>query len=309
MHQAPNQPTLVIMAAGIGSRFGGLKQLASVGMGGEPIIHFSLFDAIEAGFGRVIFIIKKEIEEEFRERIGNPLEGKIQVSYAFQSLEDLPNGYQVPEGRAKPWGTSHAILCAKALIDGPFAIINADDYYGKDAFHVMADWLQNHQDDALYRCSMVGYQIENTLTDNGYVTRGVCQTKGGRLLTIEERLRIEKHGDRIEYTEDDGGSWNPIEPGTTVSMNLWGFSPGVLQELEDRFPRFLDQALRENPLKAEYLLPRVIGDLVEEKRATVEVLHSKDKWYGVTYQEDLEPVAMAIQSMQKQGFYPLQLHA
>lgn len=308
MHQEQQQPTLVVMAAGIGSRFGGLKQLASVGKNGEPIIDFSLFDAMEAGFGRVIFIIKKEIEEEFRQRIGNKLSDKLVVEYAYQSLEDLPKGYEVPRDRVKPWGTSHAILCAKHLIDGPFAVINADDYYGKDAFHVMAHWLRNQKDDHLYRFSMVGYQIENTLTENGYVTRGVCQTNEDRLIAIDERLRIEKHGNRIEYTEDDGRTWQEIKAGTTVSMNLWGFSKSLMKELGERFPTFLDKALIENPLKAEYLLPRVVGDLVDEQKATVTVLHSKDQWYGVTYQEDLEPVAKAIQKLQEQGGYPTPLY-
>lgn len=307
MHLAQKQPTLVIMAAGIGSRFGGLKQLAPVGKFGESIIDFSLYDALEAGFGRVVFIIKEEINQEFRERIGRKVEGKMRVAYAYQSLDNLPQGYSAPAERVKPWGTSHAILCAKDVIDGPFAVINADDYYGKDAFRVMADWLKRQQDDDQYRFSMVGYQIENTITENGYVTRGVCQTRDDLLVAIDERLRIEKHGDLIEYTEDEGMTWNEIKAGTTVSMNLWGFSENFLQELESRFPTFLDRALKENPLKAEYLLPRVVGDLVADGKATVTVLHSKDQWYGVTYKEDLLPVAQAIQTMQEQGLYPERL--
>lgn len=307
MHLAQKRPTLVIMAAGIGSRFGGLKQLAPVGKFGESIIDFSLYDALEAGFGRVVFIIKEEINQEFRERIGSKVKGKMQVDYAYQSLDNLPLGYSAPAERVKPWGTSHAILCAKDVIDGPFAVINADDYYGKDAFHVMADWLKRQQDDDQYRFSMVGYQIENTITESGYVTRGVCQTRDDLLVAIDERLRIEKHGDLIGYTEDEGMTWNEIKAGTTVSMNLWGFSENFLQELESRFPTFLDRALKENPLKAEYLLPRVVGDLVADGKATVTVLHSKDQWYGITYKEDLLPVAQAIQTMQEQGLYPERL--
>lgn len=300
-----NKPILVIMAAGIGSRFGGLKQLAPVGKNREPIIEFSLYDAIDAGFETVIFIIKKEIEQEFRQLIGDKVKEKIKVHYVFQSLEPLPSGFSVPEGRVKPWGTSHAILCAKQIIDGPFAVINADDYYGRDAFHVIYEHLQKEESSTnLYPFSMVGYRIENTLTDNGHVTRGVCNTNDGYLTSIDERLRIERQGDGIAFTEDEGATWEPIPVGTTVSMNLWGLTTEFLDELEQRFPQFLRQAFSENPLKAEFLLPRVIGDLVNEKKATVRVLESRDQWYGVTYKEDLEPVAKAISKMQNDGLYP-----
>ena len=299
------KPILVIMAAGIGSRFGGLKQLAPVGKNREPIIEFSLYDAIDAGFETVIFIIKKEIEQEFRQLIGDKVKEKIKVHYVFQSLEPLPAGFSVPEGRVKPWGTSHAILCAKQVIDGPFAVINADDYYGRDAFHVIYQHLRKEESNTtLYPFSMVGYRIENTLTDNGHVTRGVCNTNDGYLASIDERLRIERQGDGIAFTEDEGATWEPIPVGTTVSMNLWGLTTEFLDELEQRFPQFLRQAFSENPLKAEFLLPRVIGDLVNEKKATVRVLESRDQWYGVTYKEDLEPVAKAISKMQNDGLYP-----
>lgn len=299
-----HKPALVIMAAGIGSRFGGLKQLAPVGKNGEPIIKFSLYDAMEAGFKKVVFIIKKEIDADFRTLIGDPVSRHMEVKYVYQELDKLPPGYTVPEGRVKPWGTGHAVLCAKDVLNGPFAVINADDYYGKDAFQVIYHHLLTQQDDALYRFSMVGYLIENTLTENGYVTRGVCQTDGGFLTTVDERLRIEKHGDLIEYTEDDGKTWSRIEPGTMVSMNLWGFSKGILLELEAGFPAFLERTLKENPMKGEYLLPQIVNELLRNKKATVKVLHSKDKWYGVTYKEDLPAVAAAIQSMQNEGKYP-----
>ncbi|MGI6733514.1 MAG: sugar phosphate nucleotidyltransferase [Anaerovoracaceae bacterium] len=299
-----HKPALVIMAAGIGSRFGGLKQLAPVGKNGEPIIKFSLYDAMEAGFKKVVFIIKKEIDADFRALIGDPVSRHMEVKYVYQELDKLPPGYTVPEGRVKPWGTGHAVLCAKDVLNGPFAVINADDYYGKDAFQVIYHHLLTQQDDALYRFSMVGYLIENTLTENGYVTRGVCQTDGGFLTTVDERLRIEKHGDLIEYTEDDGKTWSRIEPGTMVSMNLWGFSKGILLELEAGFPAFLERTLKENPMKGEYLLPQIVNELLRNKKATVKVLHSKDKWYGVTYKEDLPAVAAAIQSMQNEGKYP-----
>lgn len=301
------QPTLVIMAAGIGSRFGGLKQLAPVGIHGEPIIDFSLYDAIEAGFRHVVFIIKEEIEEEFRALVDGILPPHVRASYVRQSLDALPKGFSPPADRIKPWGTSHAILCAKQAIEGPFAVINADDYYGKDAFRVIFDHLQTQEDDDRYRFSMVGYPIENTLTDNGHVTRGVCRVEDGTLSAIDERMRIERHGERIEFTEDEGATWTPIPAGTTVSMNLWGLSPGFLEELERRFPDFLNKALASDPLKAEYLLPRVIGDLVGEGKATVQVLTSRDQWYGVTYKEDLEPVARAIQDLQRKGLYPERL--
>jgi dTDP-glucose pyrophosphorylase len=299
-----HKPALVIMAAGIGSRFGGLKQLAPVGKNGEPIIKFSLYDAMEAGFKKVVFIIKKEIDADFRTLIGDPVSRHMEIEYAYQELDKLPPGFAIPEGRVKPWGTGHAVLCAKDVLDGPFAVINADDYYGKDAFRVIYNRLLTQRDDELYRFSMVGYLIENTLTEHGSVTRGVCQTDGGFLTAIDERLRIEKHGNLIEYTEDDGKTWTKIEPGTIVSMNLWGFTQGILSELETGFPAFLRQALKENPLKGEYLLPRIVNDLVRDNKATVEVLHSKDKWYGITYKEDLPAVAAAIQAMQEEGKYP-----
>ena len=298
------QPALVIMAAGIGSRFGGLKQLAPVGKNGEPIIKFSLYDAMEAGFKKVVFIIKKEIDADFRTLIGDPVSRHMEIEYVYQELDKLPPGFAIPEGRVKPWGTGHAVLCAKDVLDGPFAVINADDYYGKDAFRVIYNRLLTQRDDELYRFSMVGYLIENTLTEHGSVTRGVCQTDGGFLTAIDERLRIEKHGNLIEYTEDDGKTWTKIEPGTIVSMNLWGFTQGILSELETGFPAFLRHALKENPLKGEYLLPRIVNDLVRDNKATVEVLHSKDKWYGITYKEDLPAVAAAIQAMQEEGKYP-----
>jgi dTDP-glucose pyrophosphorylase len=299
-----HKPALVIMAAGIGSRFGGLKQLAPVGKNGEPIIKFSLYDAMEAGFKKVVFIIKKEIDADFRTLIGDPVSRHMEIEYVYQELDKLPPGFAIPEGRVKPWGTGHAVLCAKDVLDGPFAVINADDYYGKDAFRVIYNRLLTQRDDELYRFSMVGYLIENTLTEHGSVTRGVCQTDGGFLTAIDERLRIEKHGNLIKYTEDDGKTWTKIEPGTIVSMNLWGFTQGILSELETGFPAFLRQALKENPLKGEYLLPRIVNDLVRDNKATVEVLHSKDKWYGITYKEDLPAVAAAIQAMQEEGKYP-----
>ncbi len=298
------QPTLVIMAAGIGSRFGGLKQLAPVGMNGEPILEFSLYDALDAGFKKVIFIIKKEIYDDFKVLIGSKLEKTFDIQYVFQELDMIPPGYSIPEDRIKPWGTGHAVLCAKANLDGPFAVINADDYYGKDAFRVIYDYLRTQKDDEKYRFSMVGYLIENTLTDNGHVTRGVCQTDKGLLTSIDERHQIEKRNGRIQYTQDQGKSWTDIQQGTIVSMNLWGFSQAFLAELGNSFPSFLDATLKTNPLKGEYLLPTIVNELLEEGRASVKVLNSKDEWYGITYKEDLPAVRKSIQAMQKKGLYP-----
>lgn len=299
-----DQPTLVIMAAGIGSRFGGLKQLAPVGINGEPILKFSLYDALSAGFKKVVFIIKNDIYEDFKALINEPLQKELDIHYVFQELHLIPEGYSIPEGRIKPWGTGHAVLCAKDALDGPFAVINADDYYGKDAFRVIYDCLLTQRDDNKYRFSMVGYLIENTLTDNGHVTRGVCQTDNGFLTSIDERHQIEKRNGKIQYTQDQGTSWVDIEQGTVVSMNLWGFSPGFLSELSYNFPSFLDSTLENNPLKGEYLLPIIVNKLLEEGRASVKILNSEDEWYGITYKEDLPSVRAAIQAMQKKGLYP-----
>ncbi len=297
------QPSLVIMAAGIGSRFGGLKQLAPIGINGEPILKFSLYDAIEAGFKKVVFIIKEEIDSDFRRLIGNGIEKQVDVEYVYQRLDMLPPGYTVPPERIKPWGTAHAVLCAKDVLSGPFAVINADDYYGKDAFHVMCNHLRSQRDNDIFRFSMVGYLVENTLTKHGHVARGVCRTNNGYLSGIDERLRIEKHGDIIEYTEDNGDTWNIIEPGTIVSMNLWGFSKAMMDVLDTEFAAFLDYALANDPIKGEYQLPKVVNKLLGENLAEVRVLRTDDKWYGVTYKEDLAAVASAIQEMQSKGLY------
>ncbi|GAB1475950.1 nucleotidyltransferase [Bacillota bacterium] len=302
-----NKPALVIMAAGIGSRFGGLKQLAPVGKNGEPILKFSIYDAYEAGFRKVVFIIKHEIDADFKELIGAALPDNLEIEYVYQELNRLPSGFSIPEGRIKPWGTAHAILCAKAVLNSPFAVINADDYYGKDAFNVIYNSLLTQSDDGLYGFSMVGYLIENTLTDKGHVTRGVCKTKDGYLTAVDERHRIEKHGESIEYTEDEGETWIPIEYGTLVSMNLWGFTESFLSELENRLPKFLEDALKNNPEKGEFLLPKVVNDLLGENRASVKVLHSEDRWYGVTYKEDLPNVQAAIRAKQEEGLYPQKL--
>lgn len=299
------KPVLVIMAAGMGSRYGGLKQIDPVDGHGHIIIDFSIYDAIRAGFEKIVFIIKKADEQEFREAIGNRMEKRVDVSYVFQELERLPAGYEVPDGRVKPYGTAHAVLCCKGVVDAPFAVINADDFYGRHAFEKIYNYLMAHQDDGKYRYTMVGYILENTLTEHGHVARGICQTNADHeLVGITERTRIEKHGDVSVYTEDDGATWHELEEGCTVSMNMWGFTPSFLDELEARFPQFLAKNLEENPLKCEFFLPTVVGELIAEDKAAVEVLESADRWYGVTYHEDKQVVMDAVAKMRQEGIYP-----
>lgn len=303
-----DKPVLVVMAAGMGSRFGGLKQMEPMDDQGHIIMDFSLYDARKAGFEKVIFIIKKEIEEAFREVIGNRLEQHMEVAYAFQEVTDIPDGLKVPEGRTKPWGTAHAVLSCRDLIDGPFAVINADDYYGAHAFSQIYDYLSTHEDNDKYRYAMVGYVLENTLTENGHVARGICKTDAqGYLTDIQERTRIERRGEQAAYTEDDGAAWIVIPEHSTVSMNLWGFGKSFLTEAKNGLAEFLEKGLRENPLKCEYFLPFVVDRLIREGKATVQVLQSPDRWYGVTYREDKETVVKAIKEMKEAGLYPQKL--
>ena len=302
------KPVLVIMAAGMGSRYGGLKQIDPVDEQGHIIMDFSIYDAKKAGFEKVIFIIKKENEADFRECIGNRMSEQMEVSYVFQDLHNIPEGFEVPEGRVKPFGTGHAILSCIDAIDGPFAVINADDYYGQHALQVIYDYLADHEDDEKYRYTMVGYILKNTLTENGHVARGVCEMdEKGYLVNICERTHIEKCGDGARFTEDNGATWTEISPESTVSMNMFGFSKSILKELKERFPLFLEENLKKNPLKCEYFLPTVVGELLQEDRATVEVLKSSDKWYGVTYKEDKAVVVEAIRQLKAKGLYPEKL--
>ena len=258
-----NKPVLVIMAAGMGSRYGGLKQLDPVGNHGQLIIDYSIYDARRAGFDTVIFVIKEENEADFRSCIGDRVSKVMDVKYAFQRKDDLPEGYAVPEGRAKPWGTAQAALAARELVHGPFAIINADDYYGPEAYQLIYDYLCAHPDGELYEYAMVGYLLKNTVTENGSVARGVCTVDGEHILRdIVERTAIEKDGDDARFTEDGGGSWTALPGNTTVSMNMWGFTRSFLDEALARFPAFLDKALAENPLKGEYFLPSVVEQLI-----------------------------------------------
>ena len=303
-----NRPVLVIMAAGMGSRYGGMKQLDPVGGHGELIIDYSVYDAHRAGFDTVIFVIKEENEADFRSRIGDRVSKVMDVKYAFQRMDDLPEGYSVPPGRVKPWGTAQAALAARHLVDGPFAIINADDYYGPRAFQLIYDYLCTHPDGALYEYAMVGYLLKNTVTENGSVARGVCTVDGnGILQEIAERTAIEKDGGNARFTEDGGESWTPLSGDTTVSMNIWGFTRSFLDEALIRFPAFLDKALAEAPARAEYFLPGVVEQLIREGKARVRVLLSGDKWYGVTYRADKPAVVAALADKTRAGLYPEEL--
>ena len=299
------KPVLVVMAAGMGSRYGGLKQIDPVGSQGEAILDYSLFDAYQAGFETAVIIIKEAIREEFMQTVGARLEKcPMEIRYAYQELDKLPAGYAAPEGRTKPWGTCHAVLCAGDVIDGaPFAVVNADDYYGKSAFRVVYDYLLHAADGEKYDYCMVGYQLGNTVTDHGSVARGVCVTENGLLTAITERTRIEKRPEGIAFTED-GENWHVLPPETPVSMNLWGYTSSFLAEIESRMAAFLEKALAENPNKGEFYLPMLVSDLLQENKARVTVLHSPDKWYGVTYAADRPQVMAAIAQMTKEGKYP-----
>ena len=302
------KPVLVIMAAGMGSRYGGLKQIDPVDEQGHIIMDFSIYDAKRAGFEKVVFIIKRENEQIFKEAVGDRVSKVMEVEYAFQELTNLPEGFSVPEGRVKPFGTGHAILSCADIVDGPFAVINADDYYGVDAFKAIYDFLSTHEDDEKYRYTMVGYVLENTLTENGHVARGVCVTdEKNQLVGINERTRIERKGDGAAYTEDEGATWIELPKGSIVSMNMWGFSASLLGEVKARFPKFLEENLPTNPLKCEFFLPSVVGELLAENKATVEVLKFEDKWYGVTYKEDKPVVVAAVRKMKEDGKYPEKL--
>ena len=301
------KPVLVVMAAGMGSRYGGLKQIDPVGSKGEAILDFSLFDAHRAGFDTAVIIIKEAIRKDFMETVGQRLKKcPMEIRYAYQELDKLPAGYAVPEGRTKPWGTCHAVLCAKNEIDGaPFAVINADDYYGVDGFKAIYDFLADNEDGDKYSYCMVGYELGKTVTDNGSVARGVCQIdENGYLSNVTERTKIEKYEGGIHFTEDDGATWTDLSDKATVSMNLWGFTASFLAETEARFPAFLDKVLGKNPGKAEFFLPSTVTELLDENKATVKVLHSADKWYGVTYAADKPVVVAALREMTAEGLYP-----
>ena len=297
------KPVLVVMAAGMGSRYGGLKQIDPVGSQGEAILDYSIYDAHQAGFDTVVIIIKEAIKKDFMETVGKRLEkAPVEIRYAYQELDKLPAGITIPEGRVKPWGTSHAVLCARDQIDGaPFAVINSDDYYGKAAFKVIYDALASMTDP--YGYCMVGYELGKTVTENGSVARGVCQTDdNGYLTEVIERTSIETYEGGIRYQEN--GAYTDLAPDTTVSMNMWGFMPSFLDEIDARFAAFLKDAIPNNPLKCEYFLPLPVSQLIKEGKATVKVLTSPDRWFGVTYAADKPVVVAALKAMTDEGKYP-----
>ena len=301
------KPVLVIMAAGMGSRYGGLKQIDPIDKEGHIIMDFSIYDAKRAGFEKVVFIIKKENETDFKEAVGKRIEKVMDVAYVYQELTNIPDGFEIPKDRVKPWGTAHAVLSAIDEIDGPFAVINADDYYGRHAFQTIYDYLTTHEDDDKYRYTMVAYRLKNTVTDNGHVARGICGLNASNeLVSVTERTRIEKRNNGIEYSEDDGQTWNEIDPDTLVSMNMWGLTPEFVETLEKGFKEFFEKP-DVDVLKEEYLLPIYIDELLQKGEVTVKVLETQDKWFGVTYKEDKPVVVEAIQSLKDSGLYPQHL--
>lgn len=300
-------PTLVVMAAGLGSRYGGIKQIEPVGPYNATLLDYAVYDALRAGFGKVVFVVNPTIKDAFRARFGPTIGQHCATVYVTQRVEDMPAGFAPSPDRQKPWGTGHAVLSCRDEIDGPFAVINADDFYGRAAFETLAGYLAHAQDhDGVYDYSMVGYVLENTITEHGHVSRGVCTVDAaGFLVHIQERTHIERRGASIAYTED-GKTWIDIPAQATVSMNIWGFTPSLLGELERRFPLFL-QANAHNLQKAEFFLPNIVGDLVQEKKARVKVLTSEARWFGVTYQEDRRRVQEAIRALIARDVYPERL--
>ena len=303
------KPVLVVMAAGMGSRYGGLKQIDSVGSCGEAILDYSIYDAHEAGFETVVIIIKEAIRADFMKTVGARLQkAPVEIRYAYQELDMLPAGYTVPAGRTKPWGTSHAVLCAREAIgDAPFAVINADDYYGKSAYRVMYETLSKAEDGEKLNYCMVGYEVGKTVTEHGSVARALCLTdENGYLTQVIEQRRIEKYEGGIHYTED-GENWVELAPDTLVSMNIWGFTPSFLTEVEKAFTAFLDDAKKTNPLNSEYLLPVLVQHLLTQGNISVKVLTSPDQWHGVTYAADKPLVVAALQEKTREGLYPTSL--
>ncbi|MFC1468104.1 NDP-sugar synthase [Verrucomicrobiota bacterium] len=294
------KPTLVIMAAGMGSRYGGLKQIDAMGPNGEILMEYSVYDAIRAGFGKVVFVIRKDFEDDFRENVGSKFAGKIEVDYAFQSLDDLPEGFTVPEGRVKPWGTSQAVLAAKEVVDTPFVVQNADDFYGAEAYKVIAEELVGYANESA-DCCLVGYHLRNTLSPNGSVSRGVCEVADGYLSGVVERLKIEENAEGVcQYFEGD----TPVDmAGNEIcSMNFWGFTPKLFEKLESEFVKFLKAEGQE--MKSEWLLPEIIDGMIKSGETQVKVLSSSDKWFGVTYPEDKPTVTAAIAELANSGKYP-----
>ena len=300
------KPTLLLLAAGMGSRYGGLKQLDGLGPNGETIMDYSIYDAVKAGFGKIVFVIRKDFEQDFREKVVSKYQGHLPVEVVFQSLEDLPDGFTVPEGRTKPWGTNHAVLMGKEAIKEPFAVINCDDFYGRDSFQVMGKYLSSLAEGSANKYAMVGFRVGNTLSESGSVSRGVCSTdEKGFLTTVVERTKIERKADgEVKYLEDDGETWTAIPETTPVSMNFWGFTPDYFTYSQDYFKYFLGLESTKTNLKAEFFIPLMIDKLIKEGTATVEVLDTTSKWFGVTYPEDRPDTVAKIQKLIDDGVYP-----
>lgn len=299
------KPTLFVLAAGMGSRYGGLKQLDGLGPNGETIMDYSIFDAIRGGFGKIVFVIRKDFEKDFREKILSKYENHIPVELVFQSVDKLPAGFTCPEGRVKPWGTNHAVLMGKEVINEPFAVINADDFYGRDSFAVLGRWLSELPEGAKNRYCMVGFRVGNTLSESGTVARGICSTNDkGCLTTVVERTEIMRVDGKVCY-KDEQGAWVAVDDNTPVSMNMWGFTPDYFKYSEDYFIDFLKNNL--DNLKAEYFIPLMVNKLINEGTATVKVLDTTSKWFGVTYAADRQGVVDKIQSLVDAGEYPSKL--
>ena len=306
VYWAMQKPTLLVLAAGMGSRYGGLKQLDGMGPNGEAVIDYSVFDAVRAGFGKVVFIIRKDFEAQFKEHIGSRFEGTIDVAYAFQEIDDLPAGFAVPEGREKPWGTGQAILSARAVTSEPFAAINADDFYGREAFEKLAEFLRPAEDvEGIQHYAMVGFRLKNTLSDFGSVSRGICESDAhGMLRSVTEMTGIEKTPTGAEHKDEDG-SVTRLTGEEVVSMNMWGFTAGLFARLEEKFVNFLQA--RGGEMKSEFYIPSVVDELIREGRADTRVLETESNWFGVTYQEDKPHVIGSIQALIDAGEYPASL--
>ena len=300
------EPVLVIMAAGMGSRFGGLKQMTSVDDADQVILDYSAYDAIRAGFQKIVCVIKRELEADFSARVGDRIASHCDLRYAFQELSDIPAGFAVPEGRQKPWGTAHAVRAARHIIDGPFAVINADDFYGRGAFEALYGFLSADGDKRTH--SLVAYKLRNTLTENGTVARGICTAdEAGNLLTVTERLAIRGPSDAPAYSEDGGDTWTALDPDAPVSLNTWGFRQSFLDVIEEKMTDFLKNTMPQNPLKAEFFLPGVVNAALEAGTDRVQLLHTDDVWHGVTYRDDLPAIREALAQMRAAGIYPEKL--
>ncbi|SES63016.1 sugar phosphate nucleotidyltransferase [Prevotella sp. kh1p2] len=301
------KPTLLLLAAGMGSRYGGLKQLDGLGPNGETIMDYSIYDAIQAGFGKIVFVIRKDFEQEFRDKILSKYEGHIPAELVFQSLDDLPAGFSVPAGRVKPWGTNHAVLMAKDVIKEPFCVINCDDFYNRDSFMVLGKFLSELPEGSRNRYAMVGFRVSNTLSENGTVARGVCsKDENDNLTTVVERTEIERHEAGVQY-KDEQGQWVTVPDNTPVSMNVWGFTPDYFAYSEAYFKEFLSNPANLANLKAEFFIPLMVNKLINEGTATVKVLDTTSKWFGVTYAADRESVVEKIQKLVDEGVYPAKL--